>query len=93
MFLWKIFPLPLIQEEQVVSYWQKNGHFILVNCHWEACPQKSRGRVVPLSISVHGLGGLVNVCEQVSNNNQALGLLREVLSQNLPNLKAATFRW
>ena len=27
----KFFPLPLIQEEQVVSYWQKNGHSILVN--------------------------------------------------------------
>ena len=45
-------------------------------------PQKSRGsgRVVPLIISVHGLGGLVNVCLQVWNNNQTLGLLREVLS-------------
>ena len=32
---------------------------------------------------MHGLGGLVNVCKQVSNNNQTLGLLREVLSQNL----------
>ena len=31
-------PLPLIQEEQVVSYWRKNGHLILVNCLWEACP-------------------------------------------------------
>ena len=58
-------------------------------------PQKSRGsgRVVPLIISVHGLGGLVNVCLQVSNNNQTLGLLREVLSQNLPYLKAASFCW
>ena len=26
------FPLPLIKEEQVISYWQKNGHLILVNC-------------------------------------------------------------
>ena len=34
----KIFPLPLFQEEQVVSYLQKNGHFILVNCHWETYP-------------------------------------------------------
>ena len=58
-------------------------------------PQKSKGsgRVVPLSISVHGLGRLVNVCLQVSNNNQTLGLLREVLSQNLPYLKAASFCW
>ena len=32
------FPLPLIQEEQVVSYWQKNGHLILVYCLREACP-------------------------------------------------------
>ena len=32
------FPLPLIQEELVISYWQKNGHLILVNCFWEACP-------------------------------------------------------
>ena len=54
-------------------------------------PQKLRGsgRVFQLSISVHGLGGLVNVCKQVSNNNQTLGLLREGLSQNLPYLKAA----
>ena len=29
--------------------------------------------MVPLSISVHGLGGLVNVCKQVSNNNQTFG--------------------
>ena len=28
----------LIQEERVVSYWRKNGHFILVNCLWKACP-------------------------------------------------------
>ena len=38
-----IFPLLLIQEELVVSYWQKNGHFILghfilVNYLREACP-------------------------------------------------------
>ena len=26
------------QEEQVVSYWEKNGHLILVNCLREACP-------------------------------------------------------
>ena len=31
-------PLPLIQEEQVVVYWLKNGHLILLNCLWEACP-------------------------------------------------------
>ena len=31
-------PLPLIQEELVVSYWRKNGNFILVNCTREACP-------------------------------------------------------
>ena len=27
--------MPLIQEEQVVSYWRKNGHLILINCLWE----------------------------------------------------------
>ena len=32
-------PLLLIQEKQVVSYWQKNGHKVLVNCLWEACPE------------------------------------------------------
>ena len=32
------FPLSLIQEEQDVSYWQKNGRFMLVNFLWEACP-------------------------------------------------------
>ena len=32
------FPLSLIQEELVVSYWQKNGHLILVNCLREAYP-------------------------------------------------------
>ena len=32
------FPRPLIQEEQVVSYWRKNGPLILVNCLREACP-------------------------------------------------------
>ena len=37
--------------------------------------------MVPLSISVHGLGGLVNVCVQVSNNNQAVGLLRGFKSE------------
>ena len=31
------FPLPLIQEELVVSYWRKNGHLILVNCPQGAC--------------------------------------------------------
>ena len=31
-------PVPLIQEELVFSYWQKNGHLILVNCLQEACP-------------------------------------------------------
>ena len=30
-----MFCLPLIQEE-LVSYWQKNGHLILVNCLQEA---------------------------------------------------------
>ena len=50
-------------------------------------PQKSRGSgsLVPLSGSVHGLGGLV--CVQVSNNNQSSGLLRVVLSQSLPPFK------
>ena len=38
IFSWKIFPLHLIQEEQVVSYWRMNGHMILVNWLWEACP-------------------------------------------------------
>ena len=38
LFLLNFFPLPLIQEEQVVSYWQKNGHLILVDCLWVACP-------------------------------------------------------
>ena len=33
----KKFPLPLIQEELVVSYWRKNGHLILANCLQEAC--------------------------------------------------------
>ena len=28
------FPLTLIQEELVISYWQKSGHLILVNCLW-----------------------------------------------------------
>ena len=37
-FMEKKLPLLLIQEEQVVSYWQKNGHFLLVNCLQEACP-------------------------------------------------------
>ena len=37
-FVENLFPLPLIQEKQVVSYWQKNGHQILVNCLWEARP-------------------------------------------------------
>ena len=32
------FPLSLIQEELVVSYWRKNGYLILVNCLREACP-------------------------------------------------------
>ena len=32
----KKIPLPLIQEEQVVSYWQKNGHLILVSYLCEA---------------------------------------------------------
>ena len=27
-------PLSLIKEEQVVSYWRKNGHFILISCLW-----------------------------------------------------------
>ena len=36
------FTLPLIQEEQVVRYWRKNGHLILVNCLREACPGKVR---------------------------------------------------
>ena len=31
------FPLPLIQEEQVVSYLRKYGHLMLVNCLREAC--------------------------------------------------------
>ena len=36
---WKnYFPVPLIQEEQVVSYWQKNWHLILEKCLREACP-------------------------------------------------------
>ena len=30
----------LIQEEQYVSYRQKNGHLILVNCLRETCPGK-----------------------------------------------------
>ena len=29
----------LVQKELVVSYWQKNGHLILVNCLREACPR------------------------------------------------------
>ena len=37
-FRGKSFPFPLIQEEQVVSYWRKNGHLILVNCFQEAYP-------------------------------------------------------
>ena len=36
-FRGKNFPHPLIQEEQVVSYWPKNGHLIMVSCLWEAC--------------------------------------------------------
>ena len=37
---WKLFSLSLIQEEQVISYWHKNVHYILVNCFWGggACP-------------------------------------------------------
>ena len=35
----KIVPLSLIQEEQVISYQRKNGHFILVNYRLEACPR------------------------------------------------------
>ena len=39
ILLWKIYsPILLIQEELVVSFWEKNGHEILVNCLWEACP-------------------------------------------------------
>ena len=38
LILSRKFFLQLIQEEQVVSYWQKNWHSILVNCHWEAHP-------------------------------------------------------
>ena len=39
ILLWKNnFPHLLIQVELVVSYWQKNGHLILVNCLGEACP-------------------------------------------------------
>ena len=38
-FSWKNnLPLPLIQEEQVVSHWRKNGGLILVNCLRQACP-------------------------------------------------------
>ena len=32
-----LLPLPMIQEEQYVGYWRKNGHLILVNCLQEAC--------------------------------------------------------
>ena len=32
-----IFPLPLIQEERIVSYRRKNGHYIRVNFLREAC--------------------------------------------------------
>ena len=32
------FPLLLIQEELVASYWPKNGCLILVNCLRKACP-------------------------------------------------------
>ena len=31
-------PLLLIQKEQVVSNWLKNGHSIRVNCLLETCP-------------------------------------------------------
>ena len=34
----EFFPLLMIEEEQVVSYWKKNGLSILVNCLREACP-------------------------------------------------------
>ena len=38
ILLWKNnFPLPLIKEEQVVSYWRNNGHFLLVKYLRPAC--------------------------------------------------------
>ena len=37
LFCEDFFPLQLIQEEQFVSYLQKNWHFILVNCLHEHC--------------------------------------------------------
>ena len=36
ILLWKKLPSSA-QEEQVVSYWRKKVHFILVNCLWKAC--------------------------------------------------------
>ena len=38
ILLWKKFRLPLIRKEHVVSYWQKNGHLLLVNYFQESCP-------------------------------------------------------
>ena len=35
-FVGSAFRHTLIQEEQVVRYWRKNGHLILVNCLYEA---------------------------------------------------------